>query len=91
VWGKIEKLPSKEILEITTMCGHGLIGPNLVKACIDDIASGRITSAQAARILAGPCICGMFNTKRAELLLDKLVNTKRNVPAELIFSEEGKK
>lgn len=76
VWGKIEKLPSKEILEITTMCGHGLIGPNLVKTCIDDIASDRTTSAQAAKILAGPCICGMFNTKRAELLLDKLVSKK---------------
>jgi hypothetical protein len=76
VWGKIEKLPSKEILEITTMCGHGLIGQNLVNAFIDDISSGRITAAQAAKILAGPCICGMFNTKRAETLMDKLAQKR---------------
>lgn len=72
IWGKTDRLPTKGILEITTMCGHGLIGPALVKECISGIVSGAVTSERAARVLAGPCICGMFNIPRAVKLLDKL-------------------
>ena len=36
VWGMTEKLPGTEILEITTMCGHGMTSPNLVRKCIKE-------------------------------------------------------
>jgi len=74
VWGKTEKLPGKEILEITTMCGHGMASPNLVKQCIKDIISGRTTPREAARLLAQQCVCGIFNTSRAEALLERIAS-----------------
>ena len=73
VWGKTERLPDKEILEITTMCGHALVSPNLTKKCIEDVMSGRKSSKEAAAILSAPCICGIFNNERAQALLDRIV------------------
>jgi len=69
VWGKTELLPSKEILEITTMCGHAMIASNLVEKYIDDIKKGKTTPKKAADKLAKPCECGIFNTTRAAELL----------------------
>jgi len=73
VHGKTELLPRKEILEITTMCGHHQIGPRLVEKLLDDIKNNRISLSQAASILAKQCVCGIFNPKRAEILLQRLI------------------
>lgn len=70
VWGKTEKLPGKEVLEITTMCGHGLVSTNLVKKLIGDVILGSATPRGAARLLARQCVCGIFNISRAEALLE---------------------
>ena len=74
VWGKTDKLPGKEVLEITTMCGHGMTSPNLVKKCIEEVISGKTTPREAARLLARPCICGIFNPSRAEGLLTRIAS-----------------
>ena len=74
VWGRTERLPGKEILEITTMCGHGMTSPNLVKKCIEEVISGKTTPREAARLLARPCICGIFNPSRAEALLQRIAS-----------------
>ena len=75
VWGKTEKLPDKELREITTMCGHGMTGPTLVKQCIEDVISGAATTKEGANVLAGQCICGIFNPTRADALLKKIVSS----------------
>jgi len=72
IWGAVEKLPPKDILEITTMCGHALISANLVTKMIEDIKAGRTTAKKAAVKLAEPCACGIFNTDKAEALLNEL-------------------
>ena len=72
VYGRVEKLPSKETMEITTMCGHGLIAKNLVTKLVADIKQGRKTSASAAGILARDCICGIFNPVRAAKILEAM-------------------
>jgi len=69
VWGKVEKLESQEVLEVTTMCGHGLVAGNLVKTLVDDIRNGRTTARQASEEIAKQCVCGIFNAPRAEELL----------------------
>ena len=74
VWGRTENLPGKEILEITTMCGHGMTTPNLVKKCIEEVISGKMGPREAARLLARPCICGIFNPSRAEALLQRIAS-----------------
>jgi len=74
VWGKTERLPGKNMLEITTMCGHGMVSHHLVSQCITDIVSGVTTTREAAKLLASPCICGIFNPSRAEALMERLVS-----------------
>ena len=78
VWGKTEKLPGKNVLEITTMCGHGLVSTNLVHKLIDDVISGSISSGEAARLMTRQCRCGIFNISRAEALLDRLASRAKN-------------
>ena len=72
IWGKTDKLPGSEVLEITTMCGHGLVGKNLVLKAINGVTSGSMTIPAAARMLARPCRCGIFNISRTEALLERI-------------------
>ncbi|AYO32089.1 hypothetical protein D2962_17105 [Biomaibacter acetigenes] len=74
IWGKKELLPDDDILSITTMCGHHMISPNLVKKLVQDVKKGRITPEKAAWKLATFCPCGIFNQVRAEKLIDELKN-----------------
>jgi hypothetical protein len=75
--GKTDKLPPREILEVTTMCGHHLVSPHLVRAIIEDIKKGRKTPVEGAKEIAKPCTCGCFNVVRAEKLLAKLAGVKK--------------
>ena len=69
VWGKTSLLPRKEVLEIITMCGHGMVSANIVEKLIEDIKKGKISPQKAAKKLAKPCECGIFNPTRAAELL----------------------
>jgi len=69
IWGKTEKLPSNDILEVITMCGHALISANLVKAMVEDIKAKRKTPGEAAKTLMPQCACGVFNPARAAKLM----------------------
>ncbi len=71
VWGKKDKLPRAELLEITSMCGHAMTSANLVNRAIEDIKAGKTTPQAAAKAIAKPCACGCFNTDRAAELLQK--------------------
>jgi hypothetical protein len=73
VLGRVERLPTRQILELTTMCGHGLVSYNHARKMIDWVKLGKLTPRQAARYLARPCVCGAFNIDRAEELLAKAV------------------
>ncbi|NWF92921.1 MAG: hypothetical protein HXY46_08390 [Syntrophaceae bacterium] len=73
IHGKIELLPDGPILEITTMCGHGMVASNLVKEMIKQVKKGKKTISEAAIELAKPCQCGIFNPKRAEAILKKFL------------------
>jgi hypothetical protein len=69
IWGKTEKLPPNEILEVATMCGHAMISANLIKSMVDEIKAGRKTPEEAAKVLAPQCACGVFNPARAAKLM----------------------
>jgi len=70
--GQIDRLPNREILELNTLCGHGMISFNLIKRMIDLVKLNKLTPKQAAQYLAKPCVCGAFNPKRAEMILEKM-------------------
>lgn len=71
VWGRLDLLPESQILEISTMCGHGMVSFNLVKEAAEDVRKGRISPEKAAERLAKPCVCGIFNPARATRLLSR--------------------
>lgn len=72
-WGKTEKLPPQETLEIATMCGHSMIAVNFINEMIDKVKKGKITAKAAADELFKPCMCGIFNTDRAAKLIEEIV------------------
>jgi len=74
IWGKTEKLPSNDILEVTTMCGHAMVSANLVTTMVDEVKAGRKTPEEAAKVLAPQCACGVFNPARAAKLLAAMAN-----------------
>jgi len=73
IWGAKDRLPEREILEVNTLCGHGLVSFNLVQALLKEIRRGKKTHAEASEILAGPCVCGVVNTTRTRELLKALI------------------
>jgi len=73
IWGAKDRLPEREILEVNTLCGHGLVSFNLIRKMVEYVRLRRLTAKEAARTLAKCCECGVFNPVRAEQLLVKMV------------------
>ncbi|MEW6662324.1 MAG: hypothetical protein ACOY9Y_06695 [Bacillota bacterium] len=71
IWGKKELLPSEEVLDITTMCGHHMISPDFVKYIVEQVRNNRLTPEQGAIKLAAFCYCGIFNQVRCAKLLNE--------------------
>ena len=69
--GRVDRLPDRTVLEISTMCGHGMVSHNLVKKLVDWVKEGRRTPAEASTYLARFCTCGVFNGARAQTLFEK--------------------
>jgi hypothetical protein len=67
--GRVDRLPDATTLELSTMCGHGMVSANFAKKMIEWTKENRRTPEQAARYLARFCICGVFNISRAERVL----------------------
>lgn len=77
IWGKKEKLAPERELELTTMCGHGLISTNLVDSLVQDLKNGRTTAEAASLELVKRCECGIFNLTRGAELLRAMANLPR--------------
>ena len=70
--GKKEVLPDEPVLEISTMCGHGMIPFNLIDNLAADISANRISTEDAAVIIAKQCHCGVVNVPRVERILNMM-------------------
>ncbi len=71
ILGRTDRLPTDQILEIDTLCGHGMVSFNLIKKVIDQVKLGKLTPSQGAILLAKPCVCAAFNPVRAQELLER--------------------
>jgi hypothetical protein len=69
--GRVDKLPDATVLELTTMCGHGMISAHFAEKMIDWVKENRRSSAQVSRTMARFCSCGVFNISRAETILNE--------------------
>jgi hypothetical protein len=70
IHGKRALLPEDRVLQITTMCGHGMVSAKLAEAVVKRVKAGKMTPAAGAHLLAQPCPCGIFNTDRCSAILD---------------------
>lgn len=68
-FGNKEVLPNRRVLQLSTMCGHGMVSFGLAQKMMDWIQEGRRTPEQAAGYMARFCTCGVFNTCRAARIL----------------------
>jgi hypothetical protein len=71
-WGKTDRLPPQDVLELNTMCGHGMVTVKLIEDTAAKVKSGEMTAAQGAERLFKPCMCGIFNADRAARLLNAM-------------------
>ena len=74
-WGSRDRLPEREILEINTLCGHGMVSFSLIHKMIEHVKMRRLTPKEAAEIMGKCCECAVFNTTRAEHLLERMLET----------------
>jgi len=72
-----DHLPNSQVLELSTMCGHGMISFNLARKMLDMVREGRRTSDQAAVTLTRFCPCGVYNPIRAKRLLEEASKEQR--------------
>lgn len=69
--GKTDRLADRRVLELSTMCGHGMISFSFARKMIDWVKEGRRTPAEACAYLSRFCSCGIFNPTRACALLEE--------------------
>jgi hypothetical protein len=74
-WGRTERLPPTEILQLNTMCGHGMVSMGLIRKVLDDVKEGALSPEEGAEKLFVPCVCGAFNPVRASQILKDLAQT----------------
>jgi hypothetical protein len=79
VWGRTEKLPDASVMQITTMCGHGMVAASLVEHYAKLVRSKKVTAEQAGIEIARPCVCGVFNPVRAARLIQAAANATEKV------------
>lgn len=72
-WGANDLLPERDVMEITTLCGHGMVSFNFIRKLMDHVRMRQLTPKKAARIMGKCCECAVFNTDRAERLLEKVL------------------
>ncbi len=69
--GQTERLADRHALELSTMCGHGMISFAFARKMIDWVKEGRRTPEQACHYFARFCSCGIFNPTRAKEILEE--------------------
>ena len=65
-----DHLPGNQVLELATMCGHGMVSFGIAQKMIDMVREGRRTPEQAVATLARFCPCGVYNPSRAMRLIE---------------------
>ena len=57
--GRVDKLPDATTLELSSMCGHGMVSANFAKKMMEWVKENRRSPEEAVRYMARFCICGV--------------------------------
>ena len=63
--------PAKYVLQLSTMCGHGMISQTLARKMIDFVKENRRSPDECVAALSRFCSCGIFNPTRARRIIDE--------------------
>ncbi|HSR11112.1 MAG TPA: hypothetical protein VLS90_06675 [Thermodesulfobacteriota bacterium] len=55
IHGNTDRLPPPDIRQFTTMCGHGMVSPNLIRDLLRRVKTGKVPLREASLIAAAPC------------------------------------
>ncbi|MDP3064264.1 MAG: hypothetical protein Q8O40_13800 [Chloroflexota bacterium] len=69
--GRLDKLPDGRVLELSTMCGHGMVSANYAQKMMMMVKEGRLKPERASQYMAKFCTCGVFNPSRAVRILEE--------------------
>jgi hypothetical protein len=69
--GRTDRLADRHTLELSTMCGHGMISFAFARKMIDWVKEGRRTPEEACLYFSRFCSCGIFNPTRAKEILEE--------------------
>jgi len=72
VHGNTKTLPPADIRQFTTMCGHGMVSPHLIRDVIRKVKTGKVDTWNGSLTMAKPCSCGIYNPFRSQELLDEM-------------------
>jgi hypothetical protein len=64
-FGQTDRMADRQTLELSTMCGHGMLSFDFVRKLVEWVKQGRRSPEQAAATMARFCSCGVFNPVRA--------------------------
>lgn len=78
VFGKTDLLPQPWILDLSTMCGHGMVSSSLIEDLAQQMRDRRITAEAASAELARQCYCGIFNPERAARILKRATRREQD-------------
>ncbi len=71
IYGNKALLPGREVLAISTMCGHGMVTRQRIENIVKKMESGKLTAEEGGKMLASTCTCGVFNPKLATQILQR--------------------
>ena len=70
-FGQTDRMADRQTLELSTMCGHGMLSFDFVRKLVEWVKQGRRSPEQAATTMARFCSCGVFNPARACRLMEE--------------------
>ncbi len=71
IHGRTDRLPSPDLRQFTTMCGHGVVSPGLARDVLRKVKRKKITPWEGGLILAAPCACGIQSPHRSAEMLQE--------------------
>jgi len=77
VFGPPDLLADKNILDITTMCGHDMVNSRRTEKILKKVVKGNLTPEKAAKALAKSCTCGVFNVQRTANIIENISTTRK--------------
>lgn len=73
IHGRTDRLPPADIRQFTTMCGHGMVSPNLIRDLLRRVKTGKLELWDASVTAAAPCTCGIYNPSRSAEMFKDLI------------------